>query len=240
MIAVTRGNVPAPDAVWIRVADYRDTPSTPGATLVHLAEQSNISLANQRGPAHVADVCAVASALIGKGFRRVVYASSAQVYHSGVDPYLVGKRGAEKLVLAAGGAVVRLANVYGPGMQTQTLIGDIMRQIPGSGPLHLRDAAPRRDFLWIDDAGEGLATIALGDKAGVFDLGTGVSISAGDVARLALAAAGEQGRPVVSDVPTTADDDVISLNMTPVRTQFGWTPKVDAGEGLARLLKAGA
>src|SRR5262249_49920181 len=103
VIAVPRGNVPGPDAVWIRVADYRDAPSTPGATLVHLAEQSNISLANQRGPAHVADVCAVASALIGKGFRRVVYASSAQVYHSGVDPYLVGKRGAEKLVLAAGG-----------------------------------------------------------------------------------------------------------------------------------------
>jgi len=240
VVAVTRGATAGSDVAWTRVADYRDTPCPPDATLVHLAEQANIPAANQRGPAHVADVCAVAAALIAKGFRRVVYASSGQVYRSGVNPYLVGKREAEKLVLAAGGAVVRLANLYGPGMSTQTLIGDIMRQIPGSGPLHLHNTAPRRDFLWIDDAAEGLAAIAMGGKTGIFDLGTGVLISAGDMARLALAAAGENTREVVSEIPAGGDDDVISLDMAPVRREFGWIPRVDAGEGLARLLKASA
>jgi nucleoside-diphosphate-sugar epimerase len=240
VVAVTRGDATVPGAVWTRVTDYRETPSPAGATLVHLAEQANISAANQRGPAHVADVCALTAALVAKGFRRIVYASSGQVYRSGSDPYLAGKREAEKLVLAAGGAVVRLANVYGPGMPVRTLIGDIMRQIPGSGPLRLHNDAPRRDFLWIDDAAEGLMAIALGEKTGIFDLGTGISISAGDLARLALAAAGERERQVVSDVSVGGDDDVISLDMTPVRTQFGWTPTVDAGEGLARLVKANA
>jgi len=240
VIAVTRSSATGPEGVWTRVADYRDTPSTPDAILVHLAEQANIPAANQRGAAHVADVCSLVSALIAKGFRRIIYASSGQVYRSGADPYLSGKRGAEKLVLAAGGAVARLANVYGPGMSAQTLIGDIMRQIPGSGALRLRNTAPRRDFLWVEDAADGLAAIALGNKPGIFDLGTGVSISAGDMARFALAAAGEQDRPILSDIAACGDDDVISLDMAPVRTEFGWAAKVDAPAGLARLVKAHA
>jgi nucleoside-diphosphate-sugar epimerase len=241
VVAVTRGDTTGTDAAWTKVTDYRETPSPHGATLVHLAEQSNISQANQRGSPHVADVCDMVAALIAKRFRRIVYASSGQIYHKApADTYVVGKREAEKLVLAAGGAVVRLANVYGPDMPAQTLIGDIMRQIPGTGPLQLRDSSPRRDFLWIDDAADGLAAIALGRDTGIFDLGTGVSISAGDVARLALAAAGEPDRQVVSQTPAGGNDDVIALDLAPVRTQFGWTPKVDASEGLARLVKAHA
>jgi len=241
VIAATRGDTKGMDATWTKVKDYRETPNPHDATLVHLAEQSNTVQANQRGSVHVAEVYELVAALIAKRFRRIVYASSGQIYRRGsADAYITGKREAEKLVLAAGGAVVRLANVYGPGMSPRTLIGDIMRQIPGTGPLELGSSSPRRDFLWIDDAADGLAAVALGSGTGIFDLGTGVSISAGEMARLALAAAGESERPVVSQTAADSDDDVITLDLAPVRTQFAWTATVDASEGLARLVKAHA
>src|SRR5262245_14856806 len=129
VIAVTRGDTRGADATWTKIRDYRETPNPHGATLVHLAEQSNTAQANQRGSVHVAEVCALVAALIEKRFGRIVYASSGQIYRRGpADAYITGKREAEKLVLAAAGAVVRLANVYGPGMSSRTLIGDIMRQ----------------------------------------------------------------------------------------------------------------
>lgn len=226
------------------VTDYRDTPCPPSATLVHLAEEANIPAAVARGAAHVAEVRERIETLCAKGFCRVVYASSGQIYRAHArkpDPYIAAKRAAEEIVLAAGGAVVRLANVYGPGMRQHTLVGDILRQIPGSGPLHIRSAAPRRDFLWIDDAAEGLAAVALGEALGVFDLGSGETVSAGEVARLALTAAGESDRPVFADQPSaagTASDDVV-LDITRMAALFGWRPQVGIAEGLTRLLKAG-
>ena len=79
----------------------------------------------------------------------------------------------------------------------------------------------RRDFLWIDDAVDGLVAIALGQADGIFDLGTGTSLSAGDVARRALALAGEGDRTVISEIESPPDDDVVMLDVMPIRARFG-------------------
>ena len=47
---------------------------------------------------------------------------------------------------------MRLANVYGPGMAANNVMSDILGQVPGDGPLVVRDIAPVRDYLWIEDA----------------------------------------------------------------------------------------
>lgn len=242
VVAVTRSDTTTPGAEWVRLADYRDTPCPDGATLVHLAEEANIPLAVARGDAHVADVRGCVGALAAKPFRRIVYSSSGQVYRAGgaTAPYIGAKRAAEEIVLRAGGAVVRLGNVYGPGMRHRTLIGDILRQIPGRGPVVIRSAAPRRDFLWIEDAAGGLAAIALGTAGGAFDLGSGESVSAREVARIALAAAGEAERAVVAEIEETEGEDDVRLDIAPTAAAFGWRPRVSLRDGLARLVKGAA
>jgi nucleoside-diphosphate-sugar epimerase len=240
--AVSRRSLNEAGAACVEVTSYHDTPRDPDAVLVHLAEESNIATANRTGMAHVDAVRACATALVAKAFRHVVYASSGQVYRagSGADPYVIGKLAVEAIVLAAGGAVIRLANLYGPQMSSQTLIGDILRQIPGTGPLRLRNAAPRRDFLWIDDAVTGIAAVAYGAGRGIYDLGSGASVSAGELARLALAAAGESERPVEADVDTASEDDSLMFDIAPIRNQYGWHPTIGLGEGLARLMTIAA
>lgn len=240
VVGVTRGRSGDAAIAWEEVADYGDTPRAEGATLIHLGEESDIASAVKRGSAHVDEVRARAQALADKGFRRLVYASSSQVYR-GSEPnaYVAGKLAAEAAILAAGGVVVRLANVYGPDMPRGTVISDIVGQIPGHEALRLRRAGTRRDFLWIDDAAEGLAAVAMGTAVGVFDVGSGVSVSTGELARLALDVAGEGERPVrVAEVDNAVEEDVIRLDTSRARSEFGWQARVGIREGLARLVKA--
>lgn len=239
-VAVSRHAVQIPGAEFIGVTDYRDTPCPPGASLIHLAEEAAISAAAGRGDAHVDEVRERVTALATKGFRRIVYASSGQVYRVSsekVDPYVRGKRAAEMIVDKAGGVIARLANIYGPRINRNTLIGDILRQIPGEGPLRLRNTEPRRDFLWIADAAESLVAAGLGRATGCFDVGSGKTIAAGDVARLALAVAGQASRSVISCAPASEKEaDEIALDIAPMAASFNWHPRTSLQEGLSHLL----
>lgn len=241
LLAVTRGDTRCLSVPAVQVPDYLATPCPLGATLVHLAEDANIAAANARGQSHVDDVRRTVDELCRKGFRRIVYASSGQVYRTaGSDsPYIAGKRAAEAIVRAAGGAALRLANVYGPGMPQKTLMADILRQIPGTGPLRLLSAAPRRDFLWVGDAADGFAAVALGTASGTYDLGSGVTLSAGEVARLALDAAGEGNRAITAE-REGSDDDVVRLAIAPLKADFGWEPRTSLRDGLGQIVRAAA
>jgi nucleoside-diphosphate-sugar epimerase len=168
----------------------------------------------------------------------VVYASSAAVYGDGVsrprrtdepvipvNAYARAKAICEAEVLAAGGAVARLANLYGPGMAANNVISDILRQIPGTGPLTVRDGAPVRDYLWVDDAARGIADLA--------------STRAGEVARIALDLAGQSERQVVASAPTVTPSHLI-LDVSATVAMLGWRSKVSLEEGLKALLAMAA
>ena len=229
---------PQPDLrAAIQVADYCDTPCPPNAILIHLAEEATIAAANARGSVHVEDVRRRVLTLLDKKYARVVYASSGQVYRKTAgDFYVMAKQNSEALILAAGGIAMRLANVYGPQMRHRTLIGDILRQIPGEGPLYIQNASPRRDFLWVDDAADGFIAVALGAETGAFDLGSGEVASAGEIARIALDKAGENGRPIVAR-DERLEDDTVAMDIAPLVAAFGWRPETTIAEGIARLVQ---
>src|SRR5687768_15378111 len=112
----------------IRVTDYGDSPS--GDVLVHLAEENDRGRARQAGQAAEDLARSTVASLLAKGYGRVVYASSGVLYGDAEsrprvpgdpirteDTYTRLKRQSELAVLATGrGLVVRLANLYGPGM----------------------------------------------------------------------------------------------------------------------------
>jgi nucleoside-diphosphate-sugar epimerase len=78
--------------------------------------------------------------------------------------------------------------------------------------------------------------VALGSASGIFDLGSGSVISAGDLARLALAAAGEDRRPVRAE-RNSPGDDTVRLDIESLSTSFNWRPKVGIAEGIDRLVR---
>lgn len=233
------------------VDDYGTTPSDPDAVLVHLAEKADVGEAEKLGHGHLSEVGRRVEALLAKKFARFVYISSGRVYkatierpRSPADPttadliYETAKLAAEDLVRSTDGVIVRLGNVYGPPLKAGTVLSDIVRQIPGTEPVVVKDNNPARDFLWIEDAARGLADIALGTATGTFNLGTGISTSAAQLARIALEAAGDTERTVIAIKPKQNENiDSIALDISATTAQFGWRPSTPLSAGIKILLQ---
>lgn len=243
-VAVSRR--PLADARQVR--DYGESPA--GDVLIHLAEDADRQKVEAVGPPYESQALDVLGRLLLKGYRRVLYASSAALYGdasaaphrpddavSAGDIYARVKLQSERLVAGApGGAAIRLTNVYGPGMSAANVMSRVLTQIPGSGPLEVRDLAPVRDFLWIEDAAAGFAAMALAPGAcGIFNLGTGVGTSVGQVAGLALEAAGERHRELRQTAPPAPASTLI-VDASRTTDACGWTPRVSIRDGVERLV----
>jgi UDP-glucose 4-epimerase len=235
----------------VRVETYTQAPA--GDVLIHLAEESDRAKVAALGPRYRAEAGRTVAELVNRSYGRVIYASSAVLYGDAsnqphmpddavyvTDEYTRLKRNAELAVLESpSGMVVRLSNVYGPGMSPANVITTILRQIPGSGPLVVMDTTPVRDFLWVDDAAEGFAALATAPMVqGIFNLATGIGSSIGETARLALDIAGESGRDIIAT--HSAQASTIIADRTRIAEQLGWHPRVMLRDGLALLLSQSA
>lgn len=230
-----------------RVSDYRETPHAD--VLIHLAEDSNRSRVNAAGKVYEDSARNTLEVLLTKRYAHVVYASSAVLYgdtdatpHRSddathvVDTYTRVKHYAETAVMTnESGVVVRLANLYGVGMDEGNVLGTILEQIPGKGALQVRDDTPIRDFLWVEDAAEGIARMALGDKKGIYNLGSGVGTSIFSLAKLALDLGGQPDRQIEASNPSSRLS-CLALDITDTIRVWGWQPTVGLQQGLQRLI----
>lgn len=225
---------------FMQVSNYADVPD--GDLLIHLAEESNRTAASSAGDAYVKASSELARVLSRRFAGRVIYASSSAVYGDAcdipfqvgdplvpVDAYVRAKILSEVAVLDEGGVVVRLANLFGPGMSKDNVMSEILHQIPGEGPLLVRDDMPVRDFLAVDDAAR-LFTLLVGSRMhGIFNVGSGVGTRIHALAKMALELCGEDGREIVATQPALVTS-VNILNVEETAKALGWTPSRSLGE----------
>ena len=227
----------------VTVSNYSDVPQPDGAVLVHLAQGHDTS--GSFGGEDI-ELCRTLSNM---PWRHIVYASSAVVYGdakkyprspeeavSATSDYARVKLECEEIVTSVGGTCVRFTNLYGPGMSANTVISDVLRQIPGDGPLRLRNVEPVRDFLWIEDAARCLVAACRIMPGSILNAGSGCGMAVGDIARLALDLAGENLRPVVG-AASSGQISCLMLDVNKTRSVLNWSPEVDLTTGLSFLLK---
>jgi UDP-glucose 4-epimerase len=237
---VTRRHQPG----LMAVADYADTLVPEDAVLVHLAQRADTSASFDNSE------IVRCRMLAEKPWRHIVYASSVIVYgEGGVHPHRLEdpvspassyahlKLACEEVFSEVGGTSIRFTNIYGPGVAKSTALADILSQIPGAGPLRLRNPAAVRDFLWIEDAARCLAAACQIMPGGILNAGSGRGVTVGDVARLALAIAGEDSRPVIAE-STASHTSILTLDISETRSRLNWSPEIDLSTGLAILLSA--
>ena len=139
--------------------------------------------------------------------------------------------------------IVRMAPVYGPGQTTYGeggLVGSAIRQtllrsaanpptIPGNG-------GRIRDFLYIDDAIEGLLQIILKDKTGIYHLGSGTPQSDRN---LFLVIAGLLGNSYPINYQALPYPDVPTriLGYERLLLETDWRPEVDFKDGIDRTIE---
>lgn len=231
----------------IYVEDYCNTLT--GDVLVHAAEDPDRSRVNQAGEGYFKESVAVVDELLSKGFGKVIYCSSASVYGDGqdkpfsetspvksIDNYVRTKLENERQVLAAGGVVVRLSNVIGPNMSPNNVISDILKQLPLDGPIVIRNERPVRDFIWLDDAVEGLCTLITRGTNDVYNIGSGQGTSVKELVEMALAITGEHHRSIQS-ITASPKPSYNVLDISKMMHVYGWAPTKNVFQCMKALIK---
>jgi len=134
---------------------------------------------------------------------RLIAASSAEVYGivpeaqqpitesrlvAPQSPYALTKAAMERLVLSAGGLVVRSFNIVGPGQAPNFALPTFSRQLAAMSAgeqdpvLEVGNLTARRDFVHVDDAVDAFEVLLRrGESGSCYNLGSGVAYSIGEV-----------------------------------------------------------
>jgi NAD dependent epimerase/dehydratase len=193
---------------------------------------------------------------------RIVHTSSSEVYGSarytpidekhalqGQSPYSASKIGADKIVESyvrsfdMPAVTVRPFNTFGPRQSARAVIPTIISQAVARDFISLGALGTCRDLTFVCDTVDGLIAAAtagpqvLGEE---INLGTGKSISVGDLARRILKVMGTSKtivpdrariRPVGSEVTSLLSDN------SKARELLDWAPKISLDDGLMRTIK---
>lgn len=136
-------------------------------------------------------------------------------------------------------AVLRCANVYGPGdLNWDRLVpGTIRSALNGERPQVRSDGSPERDYIYLDDAVDAYLRAAMelpAIRGEAFNAGSGTPVSVLDVVERILAAAGTPGVAPEIAAAASAEIDRQYLASDKARERLGWKPGVDLQTGLAR------
>jgi CDP-glucose 4,6-dehydratase len=258
-IEIVHGSIGDPGLVQRAINEYEVD------TIFHLAAQAMVGVAN-RSPvstfeSNVAGTWHVLEAArLSPCVKRVIVASSDKAYGDqptlpytestplgGAYPYDASKVCTDVIARSYGVAyglpvaVLRCANVYGPGdLNWSRLVpGTIRSVLSGDDPIVRSDGTPERDYIYLSDAVDGYLRVAeqLPRYRGeAFNLGSSRAISAIDLVTLIGAAA---GRPDLKPrVLGTATGEISRqcLAAEKARRLLGWEPTTGLAEGLAATI----
>lgn len=201
------------------------------------------------------------AAAAAAGCRRVVVASSAEVYglvseeeqpireDRQVDPrtpYALTKAASERLALAQGAVVARAFNLVGPGQAANFALPAFAAQLAGirkgSEPvLRVGNLSARRDFVHVDDGAEAFRLLAeAGSPGGIYNIASGRAFSIGEALERLMAVSGVEAR-VEQDAERMRPTDIPLLLGDASRLRgLGWNPVRTLDEALADLWQSTA
>ena len=224
----------------------------------HLAAQADVGTSVER-PAFDAEVNVIGTVRVLEAARaagaRVVFTSSGGAIYGEckrpareddelepLSPYGASKLAGEEYLATWNrlyGAVhvaCRLANVYGP-RQLPKLEGGVIaifldRLRDGQETVIFGDGAQTRDFVYVGDVVAGLLAAAASSGGGVYNVGTGVATSVGELHRLCAEVAGAEREPRFAEArPGDLQQSVIDPSRA--ANDLGWRAERGLPAGLA-------
>ncbi len=191
---------------------------------------------------------------------RVVHTSTSEVYGTALmsiineshplqaqSPYSASKIGADKIAesyyraMGLPVATIRPFNTFGPRQSARAVIPTIISQLLAGFPqLRLGSIEPLRDFLFVKDTVEGFLAVAQSDAClgCVTNVGTGVAVSIGQTAELAMKVVG-RSVPIVTEQkrtrPTGSEVMALICDASAARDRCRWTSQFTLEEGLREV-----
>lgn len=194
------------------------------------------------------------------GVGRVVHTSTSEVYGSALripmdeahplqaqSPYSASKIGADKLVESYANSfnlpivTIRPFNTYGPRQSARAIIPTIIVQALERDTIRLGNLTPKRDLTYVADTVDGFVRAATtkGVEGQTINLGSGTSVSVGELAEKILSATGLKKQIVIDESrvrPETSEvSNLVAENMK-ARELLGWSPCIKLDQGLLETI----
>jgi NAD dependent epimerase/dehydratase len=194
------------------------------------------------------------------GVERFIHTSTSETYGTarytpideghplqGQSPYAASKIGADKLAESyhlsfnLPVVTVRPFNTFGPRQSARAVIPTIITQALAGDTIRLGHLDPRRDLTFVADTVEGFvkAAVAPGAVGQVVNLGTGHTVSIGELAQTIISIMG-QPKTIVSSAERTRPEASevwhLESDNRKARDLLGWQPQTDLTDGLAQTI----
>jgi nucleoside-diphosphate-sugar epimerase len=136
--------------------------------------------------------------------------------------------------------IVRPFNIYGPGQRDSFLIPSIVRQVldPAASVVRVSDLRPKRDYVYVIDAVALLLATLRPGVHGIYNLGSGRSVSVAEVADLVNIAAGFRKLVVSADQPRSGEILDVVADTSRAAAELGWQPSISLADGIAAVVAA--
>ena len=137
--------------------------------------------------------------------------------------------------------IARLGNIYGPGSSSDTVVSTIIDQLIKGGKIIVHDLTPVRDFIYIEDAIEGLVRLLVSTKRSkcqIVNLSTGIGTSVFNLAKMASSIASASDNEVQLQADSEPSNSTLVLDNSLLSKITGWKPRYTLSEGLLLTLKA--
>ena len=141
---------------------------------------------------------------------------------------------------------LRMFSVYGPGQSFsnpyQGVLGIFLGNLLRGEPITIfGDGEQTRDFVYIDDIVDGWVRALANPAAsgGIFNLGSGRSLSINDLARSVIAAFGHPpgGYEVIRAPARPGEQRTVCADVRQARSVLGWEPRTSYETGLAETVR---
>jgi UDP-glucose 4-epimerase len=234
----------------ITTEDYSDL-SEPrkNSTLIHLAELNDVTKAEKIGESFIQTNIKKIISLVKKKWINIIYVSSALIYDfdninltsndclgiiKADNIYKRSKLECEKIILENGGTVLRMTNIYGPGMSQNNVISDILMQL-SSNEIKLKNLYANRDFLWVDDAVDAIISSSKKKYNDIFNVASNKSINIYNLAKQITKLYGDSRKQILG-IENSRKNNEIVININKTKKILNWIPKTNLETGIKCLL----
>ena len=132
--------------------------------------------------------------------------------------------------------IVRPFNIYGPKLNEYFLIPTIISQLD-SKEIKLKNAVPKRDYLYVDDIIDLL--IKIGKKMytnfEVVNAGYGKSYSVRELAEMIISIANSDANIVFENVTRKGEVLDVVADISKAKNKYNWEPNVDLRTGIKKM-----
>lgn len=225
--------------------------------VVNLAGLSSVGDSWKRpGEYFRVNVLGTENLLAAAGERRMVFASSAEVYGQVPEeeqpiheerlpdprsPYALTKAAAERIALARGAVVARAFNLVGPGQAPGFVLPSFARQLADIARgkkklLRVGNLSARRDFVHVDDGAEAFRVlIQSGHPGRIYNIASEQVVSIADVLTRLCAVSGIEPRVKQDPKLIRPVDLPLLLGDNGRLRKLGWEPRRTLDQALSDL-----